>query len=57
MNQYEDWVILRGRFETANIAHDVLLIHDSLEAEATELVILNLERFCGGHGIGRPGTV
>jgi hypothetical protein len=57
MNQYEDWVILSDRFKTANIAHDVLLVHNSLEAEATELVILNLERVCGGHDIGRTGTV
>jgi hypothetical protein len=50
MDQHENWILLGRRVESTTIAYNLLIVYDSLEAEAAEFVLLYLESLCGSHG-------
>jgi hypothetical protein len=50
MDQYKNWILLGHRVESTAVAYHLLIVYDSLEAEAAEFVILYLESLCGSHG-------
>jgi hypothetical protein len=40
MDQYKNWILLGHRVESTAVAYHLLIVYDSLEAEAAEFVIL-----------------
>jgi hypothetical protein len=51
VDQDNNRVLLGYSLETSTVAYNLLIVCDSLKTEVVELVILDIERFCGSHDV------
>jgi hypothetical protein len=49
MDQNKNWIVLGDRVKASSITNDLFSADHGLKAEVSELVILDVERLCGGH--------
>lgn len=52
MDENKNRILLGDRFETSTVTHDLLIAGHGLEAEVSELLVLNIESLCRRHEDG-----